>query len=280
MRETMHMRRLTLPFSATFSTFTQNVTLQSTSTPMVIYLRDEIDVYDYNVYIQRISLASITPNSSTSSTVSDDTTNELQDIAKHEITLVAVAVLVPTAVIILLMACCTLWWLRRQKRRLLQGGARSQTGVTPPDNQILELQPQTVSPRTRLGSSASHLPLDLQTVNSERRSVELPSTPLEPTPPGVTEPEPEPEPDDTRSRPSIIDDPIGQYAAIYRNKISRQLEEKLRAASFMPYHDPNSIPGEAWRELNVGPFELERLKEIFGGYVWLAVDESMHRTVS
>lgn len=194
-----------------------------------------------------------------------DTANQVQE-AKDEIKLVAISILVPTAVIIILMGCGIFWWVRHQRLGLSQGGAVPPEGVPPPNNPTYELQPQTIPPRTvdvpvgtEFESSMSHLPLDLASVHSERRSVELPLTPSEPSPELAG-------PDDARPPPSIVDDPIGRYAAVYRNKISRQLEEKLRKASFMPHHDPSAIPEEEWlRAFNVGPFELERLKEIFGG---------------
>ncbi|CAG7846606.1 SubName: Full=Uncharacterized protein {ECO:0000313/EMBL:CCA69851.1} [Serendipita indica DSM 11827] len=60
-----------------------------------------------------------------------------------------------------------------------------------------------------------------------------------------------------------VNDIIGQYAQANRVLISPSLEDKLRAASYLPMDNPDEMPLSEWQAYGVQTFELRRLQEAY-----------------
>jgi hypothetical protein len=60
------------------------------------------------------------------------------------------------------------------------------------------------------------------------------------------------------------DDELGRWAAENRSSVPYELEQKLRAAQYLPSDNPEEISPDVWRDAHgVGHFELKRLQEIY-----------------
>lgn len=61
---------------------------------------------------------------------------------------------------------------------------------------------------------------------------------------------------------------LGRWAAENRSYIPIELELKLRAASYLPWYNPDEIPANVWRDrYGIGHFELRTLQELYARYV-------------
>lgn len=73
-----------------------------------------------------------------------------------------------------------------------------------------------------------------------------------------------PESLDDVSDSALHNDDIYQFCAANRNLISVALENKLRAAHWLPTDDPSEVPAERWRTAyGVEFFELKRIQEAY-----------------
>lgn len=249
----------------TFSTYSQTVTVYSTSVPIIIHLLDNTGVYDCNLYIQRVTLASIStelPPSTTSYSPSEISRIVLEE-GRAQAQKTFTTILVPVAILTLFLILGGIWILRRQNRQQAQNLNALGTAGAPAAHTTYEL-PEVKNQvhggvTTRPGIQEPTLVIETDALRPT--TVELPQSPVNHSPE-------HPQMHDAARTTSIINDPIGLYATTYRNMISRELEEKLRAIGFTDQDNPDAIREEEWlNRFDVGPFELERLREIFYGFV-------------
>lgn len=60
------------------------------------------------------------------------------------------------------------------------------------------------------------------------------------------------------------DDEVGRWAAENRSLIPFELEQKLRAASYLPWYNPDEIPADVWENRHgIGYFELKKLRDLY-----------------
>lgn len=69
-----------------------------------------------------------------------------------------------------------------------------------------------------------------------------------------------------------VEDEIGRWADENRMYITPELEQKLRAASYFPWDDPDTIPADVWQNRhNIGHYELMRMQELYAMYVDITI---------
>ena len=60
------------------------------------------------------------------------------------------------------------------------------------------------------------------------------------------------------------DDELGRWAAENRSLVPYELEQRLRAAQYLPSDDPDEIAESVWQSVHhIGHFEVKRLREIY-----------------
>lgn len=249
--------------NAPFVTYSRNVTLYSISIPFIIHIEDAVGVYDYNLYIQSVSLATRSSNDppTTTSYSPSEITRLIIEQNREELRKTFTPAIAAITVVIFLVVIVALWFVRRwhlrwQEQRKTSSTPDQQPGQTYELPEAKNQIPTVPATRVPEQEPATVPALNLEPVDTLHGITEVPRSPVEPSPEQPQEHE--------ESSPSIIDDPIGLYASTYRDMISKELEAKLRAANVDIRLNPNGLPEESWLHvIHVGPFELERLKELF-----------------